>query len=132
MLSAARKSGDDASKKGRKHGYRNEQATVLARRETHRVLMDCDTTGIAPDIAIVTHTALSRCGMPENRQQYGTEACQRLRYYGRTAPKILAYMMERDISKASPELKPAHLTVFDCDFKPGMEDGSIHYMGQCG
>jgi len=129
LLAAARKSWDDAIEKGDKYGYRNAQATVLAPTGTIGFLMDCDTTGIEPDIAIVKYKSLVGGGMMKIVNNTVPEALRRLGYTDAQAEKILAYIDERDTIEGAPELKPEHLPVFDCAFKPGNGTRSIHYKG---
>lgn len=129
MLQAARKSWDNAISYGEHHGYRNAQATVLAPTGTISFLMDCDTTGIEPDIAIVKYKNLVGGGMMKIVNNTVPEALRRLGYNPAQVDDILAYIDRHDTIEGAPELKPEHLPVFDCAFKPGNGVRSIHYMG---
>lgn len=129
MLAGARTAWDDAIAQGEKHGYRNAQATVLAPTGTIGFLMDCDTTGIEPDIAIVKYKSLVGGGMLKIVNNTVPEALQRLGYTQEQMDRILAYIDEKDTIEGAPELNPDHLSVFDCAFKPANGDRSIHYMG---
>ncbi len=129
MIAAARKAWDDAISTGKQHGYRNAQATVLAPTGTIGFLMDCDTTGIEPDIAIVKYKSLVGGGVLKIVNNTVPEALQKLGYSPRQQDEIIAYIEKNDTIEGAPELKPEHLSVFDCAFKPANGDRSIHYMG---
>jgi len=92
-------------------------------------LMDCDTTGIEPDIAIVKYKSLVGGGMMKIVNNTVPEALQRLSYTKKQIEGILAYIDEHDTIEGAPSLKPEHLPIFDCAFKPGNGTRSIHYMG---
>ncbi|MBC7528039.1 MAG: vitamin B12-dependent ribonucleotide reductase, partial [Chthonomonadaceae bacterium] len=129
LLQAARKSWDNAIITGEQHGYRNAQATVLAPTGTIGFLMDCDTTGIEPDIAIVKYKSLVGGGMLKIVNNTVPEALRRLGYTPRQVDEIIAYIDKHDTIEGAPELKAEHLTVFDCAFKPANGVRSIHYNG---
>ena len=92
-------------------------------------LMDCDTTGIEPDIAIVKYKSLVGGGVMKIVNNTVPEALQRLGYTQPQIDVILAYIDAHDTIEGAPELKPEHLPIFDCAFKPGNGTRSIHYMG---
>jgi len=129
LMSAARESWDNAIAKGEKHGYRNAQATVLAPTGTIGFMMDCDTTGIEPDIAIVKYKSLVGGGMMKIVNNTVPEALARLGYNPHQVKDILDYIDKNDTIEGAPGLKEEHLPVFDCAFKPGNGSRSIHYMG---
>ncbi len=104
---------------GREYGFRNAQATVLAPTGTISFLMDCDTTGIEPDIALVKYKQLAGGGMLKIVNRRCRLALQTLGYDQPQIESILAYIDRRTTrSKARPALKDEHLSVFDCAFKP--------------
>ena len=129
LLSAARTSWDDAISLGEQHGYRNAQATVLAPTGTIGFMMDCDTTGVEPDIAIVKYKNLVGGGLMKIVNNTVPEALRRLDYSPKEVAKIIDYIDEHDTIEGAPALKDEHLTVFDCAFKPANGERSIHYMG---
>ena len=92
-------------------------------------LMDCDTTGIEPDIAIVKYKSLVGGGVLKIVNGTAPEALRKLGYTPRQQDEIIAYIEKNDTIEGAPELKPEHLSVFDCAFKPANGDRSIHYMG---
>ncbi len=92
-------------------------------------LMDCDTTGIEPDIAIVKYKNLVGGGVMKIVNNTVPEALQRLGYSEQQVKNIIGYIDEHDTIEGAPDLKPEHLPIFDCAFKPGNGTRSIHYMG---
>jgi len=129
LLQAARQSWDDTVNNGEKYGFRNAQATVLAPTGTIGFLMDCDTTGIEPDIAIVKYKSLVGGGMLKIVNNTVPEALTRLGYSDTERDEIIAYIDANDTIEGAPFLKDDHLPVFDCAFKPNNGTRSIHYMG---
>lgn len=129
LLNAARDAWDKTVTSGEKHGYRNAQATVLAPTGTIGFLMDCDTTGIEPDIAIVKYKSLVGGGVLKIVNNTVPEALDRLGYTKEEKTAILAFIEKNDTIEGAPKLKPEHLPVFDCAFKPANGVRSIHYMG---
>lgn len=129
LINAARISWDSAIASGVKHGYRNAQATVLAPTGTIGFLMDCDTTGIEPDIAIVKYKSLVGGGVMKIVNNTVPEALSRLGYSPSQCTGILDYIEQQDTIEGAPELKEEHLPIFDCAFRPGNGTRSIHYMG---
>ena len=129
LLDAARTAWDDALAEGQVSGYRNAQATVLAPTGTIGFLMDCDTTGIEPDIAIVKYKSLVGGGMMKIVNQTVPEALDRLGYDEAAANGIIKFIDENDTIEGAPGLKPEHLAIFDCAFRPMNGTRSIHYRG---
>jgi ribonucleoside-diphosphate reductase alpha chain len=129
LLEAAQKCWDEALEVGEKNGYRNAQATVLAPTGTIGFLMDCDTTGIEPDIAIVKYKSLVGGGMMKIVNQTVPEALQRLGYSDADVENIIKFIDENDTIEGAPALKPEHLPIFDCAFRAANGTRSIHYMG---
>jgi len=122
---AARRIWDEVLDGGRRHGYRNAQATVLAPTGTISFLMDCDTTGIEPDIALVKYKQLAGGGMLKIVNQTVPLALRTLGYDEPTIEGILAYIDKQDTIEGAPGLKGQHLAVFDCAFKPRLGQRSI-------
>jgi len=129
LLAAARTAWDEAVEEGNLHGYRNAQSTVLAPTGTIGFLMDCDTTGIEPDIAIVKYKSLVGGGMMKIVNQTVPEALQRLGYDEAQVEGILKFIDEHDTIEGAPDLRPEHLPIFDCAFRPMNGTRSIHYRG---
>jgi ribonucleoside-diphosphate reductase alpha chain len=129
MMDAARRAWDDAIREGEEHGYRNAQTTVLAPTGTIGFLMDCDTTGIEPDIAIVKYKHLVGGGLIKIVNNSVPNALRRLGYDDEQVEAILAYIEANDTIEGAPDLTEEHLPIFDCAFKPGNGKRSIHYMG---
>ena len=129
LLDAARTAWDDALEEGQVSGYRNAQATVLAPTGTIGFLMDCDTTGIEPDIAIVKYKSLVGGGMMKIVNQTVPEALDRLGYDEAQAAGIIKFIDENDTIEGAPGLKSEHLPIFDCAFRPMNGTRSIHYRG---
>lgn len=130
LLQAARESANRMLALGEQYGYRNAQATVLAPTGTIAFMMDCDTTGIEPDIALVKYKLLAGKGdgMLKIVNQTVRDALARLGYNETEREEILAYVDQNDTIEGS-SLKPEHLPVFDCAFKPFKGTRSIHHMG---
>jgi ribonucleoside-diphosphate reductase alpha chain len=129
MGTAARRVYDEAFELGEQHGYRNAQVTVLAPTGTIAFMMDCDTTGIEPDIALIKYKKLVGEGFLKIVNQTVPAALRRLGYTPTEVEEILAYVNERETIEGAPGLRPEHLPVFDCAFKPVNGERSIHYMG---
>lgn len=129
ILAAAKKSWDSVVERGEKYGLRNAQISVLAPTGTIAFLMDCDTTGIEPDIAIVKYKWLVGGGMLKMVNQTVPEALTRLGYSDAQKEEILAFIDAQDTIEGAPHVKPEHLSVFDCAFKAKNGTRSIHYMG---
>ena len=114
---------------GRKHGYRNSQVTVLAPTGTIAFMMDCDTTGIEPDIALVKYKQLAGGGMLKIVNRTVPMALHRLGYDEPSIRGILAHIDQRDTIEQAPGLLDEHLPVFDCAFAPPQGGRSIHFRG---
>ncbi|MFH1679379.1 MAG: vitamin B12-dependent ribonucleotide reductase [Candidatus Eisenbacteria bacterium] len=114
---------------GKKSGYRNSQVTVLAPTGTIAFMMDCDTTGIEPDIALVKYKKLVGGGVMKIVNRTVPLALKVLGYDGSYVAEILDYIDKNDTIEAAPGLKDKHLPVFDCAFKPRDGVRSISYMG---
>jgi ribonucleoside-diphosphate reductase alpha chain len=122
---SARRIWDEVLAGGRRHGYRNAQATVLAPTGTISFLMDCDTTGIEPDIALVKYKQLAGGGMLKIVNQTVPLALRTLGYDEPTVEGVLAYIDKNDTIEGAPGLKNEHVAVFDCAFKPRLGERSI-------
>jgi hypothetical protein len=122
---AARRMWDEVLAGGRQHGYRNAQATVLAPTGTISFLMDCDTTGIEPDIALVKYKQLAGGGMLKIVNQTVPLALRTLGYQEPAIEAILAFIDKNDTIEGAPGLRAEHLPVFDCAFKPRLGERSI-------
>ncbi|MGH9475357.1 MAG: vitamin B12-dependent ribonucleotide reductase [Terriglobales bacterium] len=129
LLTAARQCWDEALDHGTRHGYRNAQVTVLAPTGTIGFMMDCDTTGIEPDLALVKHKKLVGGGVIKIVNQSVDKALLRLGYSAQQTHDILAFIDATATIEGAPHLKPEHLPVFDCSFKPANGTRSIHYSG---
>ena len=112
-----------------RNGYRNSQVTVLAPTGTIAFMMDCDTTGIEPDIALIKYKKLVGEGFLKIVNNTVPGALRKLGYTPDQVEEIVQYINERETIEGAPGLKPEHLPVFDCAFKPVNGERSIHYMG---
>ncbi len=119
----------DAYELGKQYGFRNSQATVLAPTGTIAFMMDCDTTGIEPDIALVKYKVLSGGGMLKIVNRSVGLALNRLGYSQEDIKQILDYINKNDTIEGAPQLKTEHLPIFDCAFKAAKGKRSIHYKG---
>jgi ribonucleoside-diphosphate reductase alpha chain len=128
-LVAARDAWDKACQLGDLYGYRNAQSTVIAPTGTIGFMMDCDTTGIEPDIALVKYKKLVGGGMLKIVNQTVPIALRRIGYPETQVSEILQYIDENDTIEGAPHLRPDDLAVFDCAFKPAKGSRTIHYMG---
>ena len=129
VFKTAKNSWDEALEIGREHGYRNSQATVLAPTGTIGFLMDCDTTGIEPDIALIKYKKLVGGGHFKIVNRTVPEALDRLGYDADERKDIIDYLMEHETIEGAPHLKDEHLPVFDCAFEPANGSRSIAPMG---
>ena len=129
---------ESAARLGRKHGYRNAQVTVLAPTGTISFLMDCDTTGIEPETALVKYKLLAGGGMLKIVNQTVRLGLETLGYNEEASERIIAHIdtfdtiedvLDADGSTISSGLKPEHLPVFDCAFKAARGERSLSYMG---
>jgi ribonucleoside-diphosphate reductase alpha chain len=129
LYSGARASWDDAVELGEQFGYRNAQATVLAPTGTIGFMMDCDTTGVEPDIALVKYKKLVGGGLMKIVNQTVPMALRKLGYTASQIDAIVDYIDKNETIEGAPGLKESHLPVFDCAFKAAKGNRSIHYMG---
>ncbi|HEV8661176.1 MAG TPA: vitamin B12-dependent ribonucleotide reductase [Thermoanaerobaculia bacterium] len=129
LADAATKVWDEAYALGQQYGYRNAQISVLAPTGTIAFMMDCDTTGIEPDIALVKYKKLVGGGMLKIVNQTVPVALKRLGYEPKQINEIVQYIDENDTIEGAPHLLEQHLPVFDCAFKPAHGTRSIHYLG---
>jgi ribonucleoside-diphosphate reductase alpha chain len=129
LMESAREVWDGCVELGEAHGYRNAQATVLAPTGTIGFMMDCDTTGVEPDIALVKYKKLVGGGLMKIVNTTVPMALQKLGYNAAQVREIVEYIDEHETIEGAPYLKESHLPVFDCAFKPSRGTRSIHYMG---
>lgn len=129
LVAEARKIWDACIESGRSHGYRNSQVTVIAPTGTIAFMMDCDTTGIEPDIALVKYKSLAGGGMLKIVNRTVPMALRKLGYDEPTLNNILAFIDNKDTIEGAPGLKDEHLPVFDCAFPPPQGGRTIHYQG---
>ena len=118
---------DEVTEIGKKYGFRNAQATVLAPTGTISFMMDCDTTGIEPDIALVKYKQLAGGGMLKIVNQTVKLGLKTLGYDQIAIDEILKYVDENDTIEGAPGLNDEHLSVFDCAFKPAGGIRSINW-----
>ena len=120
---------DEALAHGEKYGYRNSQVTVLAPTGTIGFMMDCDTTGVEPDLALVKYKKLVGGGMIKIVNQTVPTALFKLGYDHDQANAIVSYIDATGTIEGAPHVKDDHLAVFDCSFKPAKGTRSIAPMG---
>jgi ribonucleotide reductase alpha subunit len=125
LLDAARASWDDALELGAQHGIRNAQASVLAPTGTISFLLDCDTTGIEPDLGLVKMKKMVGGGSMKIVNQTVPVALKRLGYQSEQVEAIVAYIDQHSTIEGAPALRDEHLPVFDC----AMGERSISAMG---
>ncbi len=128
LISAAKDAWDEALDAGSKHGYRNAQATVLAPTGTIGFLMDCDTTGVEPEIALVKYKLLAGGGMLKIVNKTVRMGLERLGYNAEEIQEICDYLDKNETIENCDKLNPDHLPVFDCAFRPRKGRRHIHYM----
>ena len=129
LLEGSRQSWDEALALGEQVGYRNSQVTVLAPTGTIGFMMDCDTTGVEPDLALVKYKKLVGGGMIKIVNQTVPSALWKLGYTPDQVNSIVSYIDSTGTIEGAPGIKDEHLPVFDCSFKPSKGTRSIHYMG---
>jgi ribonucleoside-diphosphate reductase alpha chain len=129
LQAASLQSWDQALKKGKKYGYRNAQISVLAPTGTIAFMMDCDTTGVEPDIALVKYKKLVGGGFLKIVNHTVSTALVRLGYSAAEVEAILAHVDERETIEGCDDLKPEHLAIFDCAFRAQNGTRSIDWMG---
>jgi len=129
LYEASKQCWDEALSSGEKHGYRNSQVTVLAPTGTIGFFMDCDTTGIEPDLALIKYKKLVGGGMIKIVNNTVPGALFKLGYTHEQTDAIVSYIDATGTIEGAPHVKDEHLAVFDCSFKPAKGTRSIHYMG---
>ncbi len=129
LVDASKECWDEALSHGEKFGYRNSQVTVLAPTGTIGFMMDCDTTGVEPDLALVKYKKLVGGGMIKIVNNTVPAALFKLGYTSEQANAIVGYIDATGTIEGAPHIKDEHLPVFDCSFKPAKGTRSIHYMG---
>src|SRR5437588_11167828 len=129
LIEASKEVWDNALAHGEKHGYRNSQVTVLAPTGTIGFMMDCDTTGIEPDLALVKYKKLVGGGMIKIVNNTVPTALFKLGYTHEQANAIVSYIDATGRIEGARLVKDEHLAVFDCSFEPAKGTRSIAYMG---
>jgi ribonucleoside-diphosphate reductase alpha chain len=129
IYEASKQCWDEALAHGEKNGYRNSQVTVLAPTGTIGFMMDCDTTGIEPDLALIKYKKLVGGGMIKIVNNTVPTALFKLGYNHDQADAIVSYIDATGTIEGAPHIKDEHLAVFDCSFKPAKGTRSIAYMG---
>ena len=129
LMDAVRTTWSECYTLGAEYGYRNSQVTVIAPTGTIAFMMDCDTTGIEPDIALVKYKKLAGGGMLKIVNHTVPEALRRLGYGEDAVDAIVRYVDEHETIEGAPGLKEEHLPVFDCAFKPKNGSRTIQHMG---
>ncbi len=129
LYEASKDTWDEALKHGEKFGYRNAQVTVLAPTGTIGFMMDCDTTGIEPDLALVKYKKLVGGGMIKIVNNTVPAALFKLGYTADQTNAIVSYIDATGTIEGAPAIKDEHLPVFDCSFKPSKGTRTIHYLG---
>ncbi len=129
LIAASKHAWDGALAHGERHGYRNSQVTVLAPTGTIGFMMDCDTTGVEPDLALVKYKKLVGGGMIKIVNGTVPSALIKLGYNEAEMNAIVSYIDATGTIEGAPHIKPEHLAVFDCSFKPAKGIRSIQYMG---
>jgi ribonucleoside-diphosphate reductase alpha chain len=129
LYAGAKQAWDDAVELGEDFGFRNAQATVLAPTGTIGFMMDCDTTGVEPDIALVKYKKLVGGGMMKIVNQTVPMALKKLGYTASQISDIVKFIDEQETIEGAPHLMERDLPVFDCAFKAQKGERSIHYMG---
>ena len=129
LLEEARRAWDWALESGKKNGFRNSQISVLAPTGTIGFLMDCDTTGVEPDIALIKYKWLVGGGLMKIVNTTVPLALEKIGYKKNEITDIMQHLNEHETIEGSPHLKKEHLDIFDCAFKASKGTRSIHYLG---
>ncbi|HXG32441.1 MAG TPA: vitamin B12-dependent ribonucleotide reductase [Bryobacteraceae bacterium] len=129
LYEAARSCWTEAYERGRVVGYRNAQTTVIAPTGTIGFMMDCDTTGIEPDLALVKYKKLVGGGVIKIVNNTVPQALIRLGYRPEQVEEIVSHIDATGTIEGAPHLKPEHLPVFDCSLKPANGTRFIHHRG---
>ncbi len=129
VLHRAREVWKEAIELGEMHGFRNGQASVLAPTGTIGLMMDCDTTGVEPDLSLIKHKKLTGGGIIRIVNQTVRPALERLGYGEGAIRRILDHVDEHGHMEGAPDLESRHLAVFDCALLPAGGSRTIHYLG---
>jgi ribonucleoside-diphosphate reductase alpha chain len=129
MFENAKQCWDQALELGRASGFRNAQVTVIAPTGTIGFMMDCDTTGIEPDLALVKYKKLVGGGVIKIVNNTVPSALLKLGYTPEQTERIVQHIDSTGTIEDAPDLKPEHLPVFDCSFRPQNGTRFIHHMG---
>jgi ribonucleoside-diphosphate reductase alpha chain len=129
LLAAAREAWDQTCEEAETYGVKNSQISVLAPTGTIAFMMDCDTTGVEPDIALIKYKKLVGGGLLKMVNNTVARALKRLGYEVKQIQDIVEYIEEHETIEGAPHLKDEDLAVFDCAFKPANGSRTIHYMG---
>jgi ribonucleoside-diphosphate reductase alpha chain len=129
LINEATKVWQRALEQGEKYGFRNAQVTVLAPTGTISFLMDCDTTGIEPELALIKYKKLVGGGTLKLVNNQVSTALKRLGYDKKQISDITTYLLEKGTIEGAPHLDPGHLPIFDCSFRAPNGTRSIHYLG---
>jgi len=129
LLTAAREAWDQTCAEAEKFGVKNSQISVLAPTGTIAFMMDCDTTGVEPDIALIKYKKLVGGGMLKIINNTVPRALKRLGYDIKQSQEIVEYIEEQGTIEGAPHIKDDDLAVFDCAFKAEKGSRTIHYMG---
>ncbi len=129
LFRASQQAWDDALEIGTQHGYRNSQVSVLAPTGTIGFMMDCDTTGIEPDLALVKYKKLVGGGVLKIVNNTVPQALMRLAYPPERVAEIVDFVDNRGTIEGAPGLKDEHLAVFDCSLKPAAGKRAISWRG---
>jgi len=129
LLTAAREAWDQTCAEAEKFGVKNSQISVLAPTGTIAFMMDCDTTGVEPDIALIKYKKLVGGGMLKIINNTVPRALKRLGYDIKQSQEIVEYIEEHETIEGAPHVKDDDLAVFDCAFKAEKGSRTIHYMG---
>jgi ribonucleoside-diphosphate reductase alpha chain len=129
LFLSAQESWDTALAEGEKFGFKNSQVTVLAPTGTIGFMMDCDTTGIEPDLALVKHKKLVGGGLIKIVNNTVPQALMKLGYTPEQSSEIVSHIDNKGTIEGAPYLKPEHLPVFDCSLAPAGGGRSISWTG---
>ena len=129
LRTAAEAAWQEAYAVGQQHGYRNGQVTVIAPTGTIGFMMDCDTTGVEPELALVKYKKLVGGGVIKIVNNTVSEALERIGYSEQQVAEIVDHIDSTETIEGAPELSDEHLPVFDCSFKPLNGERSIHFSG---
>jgi len=129
LLTAAREAWDQTCAEAEEFGVKNSQISVLAPTGTIAFMMDCDTTGVEPDIALIKYKKLVGGGMLKIINNTVPRALKRLGYDIKQSQEIVEYIEEHETIEGAPHVKDDDLAVFDCAFKAEKGSRTIHYMG---